>query len=93
MVGGPVGSAADIVGAGAAMDGIITGVDSGVHHKYKPYGEVASVSMVNGKSKIGDYFDFTAGIGLDALAGLSEGIWKVVLEQDYKKVVQHVFIV
>lgn len=38
FAGGPLGSMAGAVLGGAAMDGIITGVDSAVHHEYRPYG-------------------------------------------------------
>jgi hypothetical protein len=31
--------------SGAAMDGIITGVDSAVHGEYRPYGEIAAVTQ------------------------------------------------
>lgn len=72
FVGGPVGAVAGAVLAGAAMDGIITGIDSAVHHEYRPYGEVAAVTnMVHGHHSAGEVFDFAAGIGFDALAGLA----------------------
>lgn len=72
FVGGVAGSVAGGVVAGAAMDGIITGFDSAVHHEYRPYGEVAAITnMVHGHHDAGEIFDFAAGIGFDALAGLS----------------------
>ncbi|XP_033107187.1 uncharacterized protein LOC117109062 [Anneissia japonica] len=73
FVGGPAGAFLGGVAAGAAMDGIITGVDSAVHHQYSPYGEVSIVTnMVNGHYDPGEEFDFAAGIGFDGLAGLEE---------------------
>lgn len=51
LVGGPVGAIAGGVSAGAAMDGIITGVDSLVHSEYRPNGQIAAWTAVhNGKS-------------------------------------------
>ncbi|XP_071961555.1 uncharacterized protein [Antedon mediterranea] len=73
FAGGPAGAFLGGIAAGAAMDGIITGVDSAVHHKYTPYGEVSVVTnMVNGHYDPGEEFDFVAGIGFDGLAGLGE---------------------
>jgi hypothetical protein len=38
LVGGPPGAIVGGVSGGAAMDGIITGVDSAVHDEYRPNG-------------------------------------------------------
>ena len=75
MVGGPVGAVAGGIAGGAAYDGLVTGLDSAAHHEYRPYGEVSAVTnMVHGHHSAGEIFDFAAGIGMDALAGLSEGM-------------------
>ncbi len=76
MAGGPVGAFAGGVAGGAAMDGIITGVDSAVHHETKPYGNIEVISnMAEGKSTSisGDAFDVVAGVTFDGLGGLSAG--------------------
>ena len=38
LVGGPAGAVAGGIAGGAAYDGLVTGVDSAVHHEYRPYG-------------------------------------------------------
>ncbi len=75
MIGGPIGAAAAGIAGGAAYDGVVTGIQSKIHHEYQPYGEIQAISnMVNGHHDAGDIFDFTAGIGFDALAGYGEGM-------------------
>jgi hypothetical protein len=76
MAGGPVGAFAGGVAGGAAMDGIITGVDSAVHHETRPSGNIEVISnMAEGKSTSisGDVFDVVAGVTFDGLGGLSAG--------------------
>ena len=75
-VGGPPGAFAGGAAGGLAMDALTTGMDSAIHHEFRPSGTIAAVNMlVEGKSKSvsGDIFDLVVGTLLDGMAGIAGG--------------------
>ncbi|CAG8597494.1 4698_t:CDS:1 [Ambispora leptoticha] len=71
-IGGPFGAASLSTVAGAAMDGIITGVDTAAHNEYRPYGYVAAGENIkkNGANSR-EIFDFAMIPAGDAMTGLN----------------------
>ncbi|CAH0391955.1 unnamed protein product [Bemisia tabaci] len=64
ILGGPVGA----IAAGAATDGLITGIDSAVKKEYSPFGIVDYVSNID-KHSPGEHFDSILGIGAEFVGG------------------------
>lgn len=68
VIGGVVGGPGGAIAAGAAMDGIITVVDSDVHNEYRPFGIVNYASNID-KHSVGEHFDTWTGIGSQFVGG------------------------
>ena len=84
MVGGPVGAAGAAISAGYAMDGITTGIDSAVHHEYRPSGILSAVDQVVRDPKDpGKWFDVVAPVAIEAaFAVKTEPRWKLEQMED-----------
>lgn len=85
LTGGPVGGVMGGIAGGVAMDGITTGVESSIHHKYMPNGTIHSVTNLNSP---GDAFDFVTGVAMDGFAGhgVSKGVRAIQKNKNVKRV-------
>jgi len=73
-VAGPVGAVAGGLGAGAAVDTAITGVDSAVHGKYRPHGNIKNVgNIVNDPSDVSAWADLGMDVAGDMAGGTGGG--------------------
>nr|UDL18262.1 chitinase-like protein [Bemisia tabaci] len=68
VIGGILGGPAGAIAAGAATDGLITGIDSAKNREYSPFGIVDYVSNID-KHSAGDHFDTILGIGTEFVGG------------------------
>lgn len=68
VIGGILAGPAGAIAAGAATDGLITGIDSAINREYSPFGIVDYVSNID-KHSAGDHFDTLLGIGTEFVGG------------------------
>jgi len=58
------------IAGGAALDGVITGVESAVEREYRPYGHVQNFTRaINGELDAGSYFDWAMTPVFDGIGG------------------------
>lgn len=77
-VGGPAGAIAGGIVGGTTMDGVTTGVESAIHQKFMPNGQVSTVVEIkkkidNGENVSGAVFDATVGVVMDGVTGYGAG--------------------
>lgn len=68
VIGGILGGPGGAIAAGAATDGLITGIDSAINKEYTPFGVIDYVSNID-KASAGDHFDQLLGIGTEFVGG------------------------
>lgn len=68
VIGGILGGPAGAIAAGAASDGLITGVDSAINKEYTPFGVIDYASNIH-RTSAGDHFDQLLGIGSEFAGG------------------------
>jgi len=69
IVAGPAGAVVGGIAGGAAMDGVITGVESAINKEYVPHGYVKTATrLVKSEGSAGEYFDTGMNIAFDGLA-------------------------
>lgn len=77
LVGGPVGAVVGGVVCGAAMDGTITGVESALHRKFRPHGQIACWYQVahatSSEQRISGIVGGAMTPVVDALSGFAAG--------------------